>query len=208
MKRINLSVVTRAETGKGPARRLRMTGNAPAVLYGKKSEPMKLAVNVREFDKIREEVGTNALFDLQIASGDGTTSSRIAVVKERQVRPVDGSLVHLDFLEILMNEPLEVTIPLHFEGKPVGLDKGGNFQSVTKDLRISCLPGDIPDSIVVDVTKLELGHSIHAGDIALPAGASLAQDAGSALATVLAPKKADEIPEAAAAEPAEPAAKK
>jgi large subunit ribosomal protein L25 len=205
MKRISLAVVQRTETGKGPARRLRVTGSAPAVLYGKKSEPLKLAVNIRDFGKILEEVGTNALFDLQIASGDGSASNRIAVLKERQIRPVDGSLVHLDFLEILMTEPLEVTIPLHFEGKPAGLERGGNLQTVSKDLRISCLPDDIPDAIVVNVSGLELGHSIHARDIELPAGASLAQDPGLALATVLAPKKAEEIAEVAEA-PAEPAA--
>ncbi len=117
--------------------------------------------------------------------------------------------MHLDFLEILMTEPLEVTIPLHFEGKPAGLERGGNLQTVSKDLRISCLPDDIPDSIVVDVSGLELGHSIHAGEIELPKGASLAQDPGLALATCLALKKADEAPEAAAAEtPAEAAPKK
>jgi large subunit ribosomal protein L25 len=207
MKRISLPVVTRAETGKGPARRLRVTGNAPAVLYGKKSEPVKLAVNVRDFAKILEEVGTNALFDLQIAGGDGSASNRIAVLKERQIRPVDGSLVHLDFLEILMTEPLEVTIPLRFEGKPAGLERGGNLQTVSKELRILCLPDDIPDSIAVDVSGLELGHSIHAGEIELPKGASLAQDPGLALATVLALKKADEEA-AVVAEPAEAAPKK
>lgn len=206
MKRITLSVVTRTETGKGPARRLRAVGSAPAVLYGKKSEPVKLAVNVRDFTKILEEAGSNALFDLQVAGGDGTTFNRTAVIKERQIRPLDGSLVHLDFLEILMTEPIEVTVPLHFEGKPIGLDKGGTFQSVSKDVRISCLPGDIPDAIVVDVTGLDLGHSIHSGEIDLPSGATLAQDAAIALATILAPKKAAEE-EAEAEEPAEAPAK-
>jgi large subunit ribosomal protein L25 len=205
MKRISLSVDQRDETGKGPARRLRAVGKVPAVLYGKKREPLKLAVEVHGFKKILEQSGTNVLFDLQIGAGDDASATRIAMLKERQAKPTDGSLIHLDFQEILMDEPIEVTIPVHFEGKPLGVDKNGMFQPAVRELRVSCLPNDIPSAINIDVSALDLGHSIHVGEITFPAGVTPAQDLTLAVASVLAPKKEEEAAaaeEPAAAEPA------
>ena len=98
-----------------------------------------------------------------------------------------------------MDEPIEVEVPLEFQGKPVGVEKGGMFQTAAKEIRVSCLPADIPDQIVVDVSKLERGHSIHVGEITLPTGVIPAMDLGIALATVVAPKK-EEAGEAEAAE--------
>ena len=143
MNKVTLSVDQRTETGKGPARRLRAVGKAPAIFYGKKTEPIKIAIDVHDFKKAIEQAGSNPLFDLKIRGNEGTTTRR-ALLKERQIRPVDGSLVHLDFLEVFMDESIEVTVPIEFEGKPVGIDKGGVFQPSTRELRISCLPDNIP----------------------------------------------------------------
>jgi len=193
MNKISLSVEQRVETGKGPARRLRVTGRVPAVLYGKKTEPRKLSVDVREFRKAMEEGGRNPLLDLKVTENGEIVATRVAVLKERQMRPVDGSLVHLDFLEVLMDEPIEVTVPIEFEGKPVGIDKGGMFQPVTRELRVMCLPDDIPSSITVDVSGLDIGDSLHIGAITLPKGVSAVQDAGVSLASVATPMK-EEVP--------------
>lgn len=201
MDKVTLEVQQRSETGKGPARRLRATGNAPAVLYGQKVEPIKLAVNVREFRKIISQAGTNVLFNLLISGGESGPMRRTAIMKERQIRPVDGEIIHLDFLEILMTEAIEVTVPIRFDGKPVGLDKGGLFQAAVRELKVSCLPDDIPNEIVVEVSGLDVGNSLHVGEIELPAGVSPAQDAGLAVATVVAQKK-EEAEEEAPTEPA------
>jgi large subunit ribosomal protein L25 len=202
MNKITLQVEQRSETGKGPARRLRAAGQAPAIFYGRKAEPVKLAINVHEFRKAVEEAGSNPLFDLRV-TGDGKTTSLSAMLKERQIRPVDGSLVHLDFQEVLMDESIEVTVPLEFEGKPIGLDKLGEFHIISRELRISCLPGDIPNVITIDVSGLDLGHSIHAGDVTLPAGASAVTEPTVALATVSAPRKEKAEVEEEGPEPAE-----
>jgi large subunit ribosomal protein L25 len=201
MNKITLQVEQRSETGKGPARRLRAAGQAPAIFYGRRAEPVKLAINVHEFRKALEDAGSNPLFDLRV-TGDGKTTSLSAMLKERQIRPVDGSLVHLDFQEVLMDESIEVTVPLEFEGKPIGLDKLGEFHIISRELRISCLPGDIPNVITIDVSGLDLGHSIHAGDVTLPQGASAVTEPTVALATVSTPRKEkaeveEEGPEAA-----------
>lgn len=203
MNKVTLSVDKRTGSGKGPARRLRAAGKAPAIFYGKKSEPIKIAIDIHDFKKAVEQAGSNPLFDLNILEDAGTTTRR-ALLKERQTRALDGSLVHLDFLEVFMDESIEVTVPIEFEGKPVGIDKGGIFQASSRELRISCLPDNIPNVITVDVSGLDLGHSIHIGDITLPEGVSALQDKGVAVATVAAPKKAEE--EAAPAEEAEAAA--
>lgn len=191
MNRIVLYAEKRSQTGKGPARRLRAAGKAPAVFYGKKTEPMKLAVNIHEFKKAVEQAGSNPIFDLQVRE-DGGTITKSAILKERQIVPLDGSLVHLDFLQVYMDEAIEVTVPLEFVGKPIGVEKGGVFQAVARDLRISCLPSDIPNIITVDVSTADVGHSIHVADIPLPSGVTALQEEGTALATVLAPKTGEE----------------
>ena len=204
MNKVSLSVEQRVETGKGPARRLRVIGKVPAILYGKKAEPRKLCVDAREFRKAMEEGGRNPLLDLKVTENGKVVATRVAVLKERQMRPVDGSLVHLDFHEVLMDEPIEVTVAIEFEGKPVGIDKGGLFQPVTRELRVLCLPDDIPSSITVDVSGLDIGDSVHIGAITLPKGVSAVQDAGVSLASVAAPMK-EEVPgEEAAAEEEKP----
>jgi large subunit ribosomal protein L25 len=197
MNRITLQVEKRNETGKGPARRLRAAGKAPAIFYGRKTEPIKLAIPVHEFRKAMETAGSNPLFDLRISEA-GKTISCSAMLKERQIRPVDGEFIHLDFLQVLMDESIEVTVPLEFVGKPVGLDKGGEFHIISRELRISCLPRDIPNVITVDVSDLDFGNTIHAGDIALPPGSSAITESTLALAAVTAPKKEEEAAEEAA----------
>jgi large subunit ribosomal protein L25 len=191
MNRIVLLAEERSLTGKGPARRLRAAGKAPAVFYGKKTEPMKLAIDIHEFKKAIDLAGSNPIFDLQVKE-DGNTVSKSAILKERQIVPLDGSLVHLDFLQVYMDEAIEVTVQVEFVGKPIGVEKGGVFQAVAKELRVSCLPNDIPQIITVDVSTADVGHSIHVGDIPLPPGVTAVQDEGIALATVLAPKTGEE----------------
>lgn len=189
MSTVNLPVQQRIETGKGPARRLRALGQAPAILYGKKSEPISLSLDIREFTKLLDESGSSTLFELSITGTDGNVSTRVALLKERQIWPVDDSLVHVDFQAVVMDEVLEVVVPLHFEGSPIGVDKGGIFQPAVRELRISCLPDRIPSVIHVDVSGLDLGHSLHIREMKLPEGVTPKQDLGLAIASVLALKK-------------------
>ncbi len=196
MNRITVAVDQRNEAGKGPARRLRAAGKIPAIFYGRKSDPISLALDEHEFKKILEEAGSNPLFDLRI----GETTSRSALLKERQISPTDGRILHVDFHEVLMDESVEVTVPVEFEGKPIGVEKGGDFLIATREIRVSCLPGNIPEKIVVNVSSLDLGHSIHVGEITMPEGVSADMDLAVALASVAAPKKEEEA-EAPAEEP-------
>lgn len=190
MDKVALPVEIRYEVGKGPARRLRAAGKLPAIFYGKKSEPMKLAVESHRFSKILEQVGSNPLFELQI-SDRGTELKRTAMLKERQYNPLDGSAIHLDFLEVFMDEAVEVTIPVEFTGKSVGVERGGIFQSAVREFRVSCLPGNLPNAILVDISSLDVGDTIHAGDLSLPEGVTLVSEADQTVATVVAPKRGE-----------------
>jgi large subunit ribosomal protein L25 len=201
VNKVTLNVEQRFETGKGPARRLRAGGKAPAIFYGKKAEPISLAVDVHAFHKAIEKAGSNPIFDLRIGADAGEDMTKIALLKERQIRPVDSVVMHLDFIQVFMDEPIEVVVPLEFRGKAIGVEKGGMFQTASKDIRVLCLPADIPDEIVVDISNLERGHSIHVGQITLPEGVKPAMDLGIALATVIAPKKEDKVEGEAAEEP-------
>lgn len=188
MNKISLTVDHRMETGKGPARRLRASGRVPAVLYGHKAQPLSLVLSVHEFKKALERSGTNPIFELEI-NADNKKIKRSAILKERQTRPLDSSLIHLDFLEVSMEETLEFSVPIEFSGESVGVEKGATFQPLLRELRIECLPNNIPRVIQIDISQLDVGHAIHVSDVTLPEGVSAVEDPSTAVATLLAPKK-------------------
>lgn len=202
MNRISLSVEQRTQTGKGPSRRLRAAGKVPAILYGKKSEPLKLSLSPLELIRATEKGGSNPIFQLNIKGGERTIT-RSAILKEKQIRPLDSALLHIDFLEVSMDETLEVNVPVECEGTPVGVEKGGIFQQVIRELKIRCLPGDIPSVIKVDVSNLDQGHALHVSDIKLPTGVTVADDLSAAVATVVAPRKEEEQAPPGETEPSE-----
>lgn len=205
MHTITLEVDKRNEYGKGPARRLRATGKAPAILYGKKSEPIALSIGLHEFKKLLEKEGSNAIFDLNINTDSGVIS-RKAMLKDRLVRPIDGAILHMDFLEIRMDETIEVSAHLEFVGEPVGAEKGGSFQIILRELRIETLPNNIPEKIEVDVSQLDIGHSIHVEEITLPEGVKALMDPSLAVATILTQRKETAGTEEEAPDEAPPAA--
>jgi large subunit ribosomal protein L25 len=209
MNRIKLAVDQRHQAGKGPARRLRASGKVPAVVYGKKMEPIKVAIDLHEFKKSFDQAGSNPIFDLEIRDNGGA-AKRTAILKERQINPIDGAIVHLDFIEVFMDVAIEVTVPLDFQGKPEGVEKGGIFQAAARELRISCTPDHIPAVIAVDISGLDIGDSIHVSDLSLPSGVEVVQEETLALATVAVPAREEEpVPEeelAAEAEEGEEAA--
>jgi large subunit ribosomal protein L25 len=153
----------RETRGKGPAGRMRRTGMIPAILYGGKKDSISLSVNAKQLTRIlRSESGHNSIFTVQLAGG----KEEKAIVKDWQTDPVTGLLIHVDLLRVAMDVRMRVKIPVHHFGEPQGVKvQGGIFETVTREIEVECLPGDIPEEFKVDVTELLIGKQLRAGDV-------------------------------------------
>jgi large subunit ribosomal protein L25 len=197
----------REERGKGPARRIRVTGLIPATLYGGKKDALALSVNAKQISRIlRSETGHNTIFKISLAGG----KEENAIVKDWQVDPLSGSLLHVDLFRVAMDVRMRVKVPVHPVGEPQGVKlQGGIFEMVTREVEIECLPSDIPEEFKIDVSELLIGKQVRAADLPLdPAKIKLITDPQRVLAHVVTLKKEEEpAPEAAVATetaPAEP----
>jgi len=159
-----LAVETRTESGKGFARKLRGAGKFPAVRYGKQCGVVQYAVNRAEFDKLLQDGGASGLVALDV-DGAGQNDELLSIVKAIQRDPVSSKVIHVDFYGVRYGEAIQVDVPLVFEGKAIGVVEGGLLQPVRRVLQVRCLPREIPDNIVVDVTALAIGDAIHVSDL-------------------------------------------
>jgi large subunit ribosomal protein L25 len=203
-KQVQLKAKTRNVIGKGPVKRLRAGGVVPAVVYGAHAQPLNIAVAFDDLEKVlHHATGENVLVDLQVEDG-GQTKNRLALIQEVQHHPVEDLILHVDFHEVSATEKLRTNVPVRPAGEPVGVKTGGGvLEYVMRELRVECLPKDLPDVIEVNVEKLEIGQSIHVSDVAAPAGVTLLDDKGQPVFIVVAPI-AEEVAEAPAEGPTEP----
>ena len=209
MEQFTVEAEIRSERGKNAARRARGTGHIPAVLYGGKGETIAVAVNAKQIAGIlRSEAGHNTIFTVKVA---GHKDVKV-MLKDWQVDPVKGSLLHVDLMRVAMDVRMRVKVPVHFFGEPQGVKlQGGIFEVVTREVEIECLPADIPDEFKMDVTPLMIGKHLRAADLPFdPLKVKLLTDPERVVAHVVALKKEEEVaaPEVAAAvveaAPAEP----
>jgi large subunit ribosomal protein L25 len=203
LKQHELNATIRKTTGNSPARSLRRDGMVPAVLYGPSTEPILLAVNVRDFERVVQKGNIGrTIFSLSIQNG--ATLTKPAVIKELQTHPVSGQFLHVDFYEIDMNRKLRVKVPLVPKGKAKGEEFGGMMQIIEREIEVLCLPRAIPEALELDVAELEIGDALHVKDIALPAGVELPPGVNFTVVTVVSPKT-EAAPAAGQAEAAEAA---
>jgi large subunit ribosomal protein L25 len=201
MEFAKVDVEVRARTGKGNARAFRRSGRVPAVLYGRKAEPLPLSVDpqalVRSLDKERRR---NTVFTLKV-SGNGRSEDVTAMIRDVQLDPVRRTVVHVDFLRISLDEEVRVTVPLVMKGTPVGVVNGGNLHQPLHELPIAAKPAAIPTRIEVDVSALNIGNALHVSDLTLAAGVRALLPGKEALASVVAPRE-EKVEEAAPTEAA------
>jgi large subunit ribosomal protein L25 len=203
MAQIVVQGAPRSQRGKNEARRLRVTGSVPAVLYGGKGEAVTLAVNAKQVTAIlRSETGHNTLFQVDLGG-----KQEPAIVKDWQVDPVSGRLIHVDLLRIAMDVRMKVKVPVHTFGDPAGVKvQGGVYEVVAREVEVECLPADIPTEFRVDVSGLMLNQSLRAGELPVDkAKIKLITDAQAVLAHVVALRVEEEKPAEAAAPGAVPA---
>src|SRR5216684_1495497 len=204
MAQIIVEGAPRATRGKNEARRLRVSGKVPATLYGGKGEVLALAVNTKQVTAIlRSETGHNTLFQVDLGG-----RQEPAIVKDWQVDPVSGNLLHVDLLRIAMDVRMRVKVPVHTFGEPSGVKvQGGVYEVVTREVEVECLPADIPTEFKVDVSGLALNAQLRAADLPIDKNKwKLLTEPERVLAHVVTLKVEEEKPvEAVAAETATPA---
>ncbi|NIQ40238.1 MAG: 50S ribosomal protein L25/general stress protein Ctc [Proteobacteria bacterium] len=166
MERFEITVNKREPKGKGAARKLRAQGLIPAVFYGPEIPSTAVVIEKKDMLRILER-GQNVLINLRIKDGDGKKggSDHVVMVRECQLDPLKGAPIHVDFLEISMEEKMTVEVPIRLMGKPEGTKIGGVLEQIRRELEIECLPKDLPPAIEVDVSHLEIGDSMHVEDI-------------------------------------------
>lgn len=185
-KQVKLKAERREATGRSAVRKLKARGVVPAIIYGAKDEPQPLQVSARDINAMLSRAsGENILVELEIA---GEKSNRTALVQEIQHSPVGGDVLHIDFHAISMDQAIQTDVPLEPIGVPEGVKTfGGLLEQSLRSLAIECLPRDLPDRITVDVSKLNIGDSIHVRDIQLPSGVAAKIQADLTAFSVLAP---------------------
>ncbi len=197
MEQVEISAVPRG-SGKGAARRLRAQGKLPAVLYGKNVSSTPLAFDRRTFERLVRG-DRNVLLKVRIEGPEGGVT-RNAMIQEIQEDPVRYTPLHVDLREINLNEEIRIHVPVHLVGEEELAAKGAILQHQLREVEVECLPTAVPDNISVDVSGLKPGDHVAVGDLKVPEGVRLVEEADELVISVLAPK-AEEAAEPVAAEP-------
>ena len=175
MAEVTLEVTRREGTGKGIARKLRADGKVPAVVYGGHRDPVAITVDRKAVTELiqKSDHGIRSIFLLKMA---GTDQQRHAMIKDVQMNPVSRKMTHIDFVRVVMDELVRVTIPVHVTGTAIGVKEGGLLDFQVRELHVECLPNQIPDSIDVDITNLGHHQYVRIADLQLPEGVKVLDD--------------------------------
>ncbi len=165
-----LRVKPRKRIGKAGAREVRKEGNIPAILYGQGAEPLPLTVRPDELKQaLSNSAGANTVLELEIEGSD-ETQKRLSILKEIQRDPIKNKVTHIDFFAISMEKKIRVDIPVNTHGRSEGERKGGKVEKLMRSIAVECLPKDIPDSIDIDVSGLDLGGYVDVAGLGLAEG--------------------------------------
>jgi len=190
MDRVKLQVRPREGRGSKDAKALRAAGDIPGVIYSATTDTQAIVVNARA---LRQAVsgGLHTILDVTL-DGDGQT--RPVLIKDLQLDPVRGRVVHIDLHEIRLDQVIQTVIPVHIEGHAEGVNMGGALNQPVHELHVDALPADLVDFISVDVSALEIGQSIRLSDLEAPPGVTFTDDLESTvIATIAAPVSEDEL---------------
>jgi len=175
--------------GKNEARRVRSKGQLPAILYGKEIENVPLTLNKKDiFTILKSETGENTIFKVAIDSKKIDT-----MIKDFQLDPVTDEILHVDLIHIAMDKEIRVTVSFNLAGEAVGVKSEGGFVDfITREVEIECLPGNIPESIDIDITELHLNQSLKIGDIVPPEGVKIIDDPNAVIVLIGMPAREEE----------------
>ena len=197
MDQTTLAATVREKTGKGVAHRLRAQKLIPAVVYGPHSnEPLNIAVDPKALrEAIRTPHKLNTILTLKLDNG----GERQALLKDFQQDPVSREVLHADFYEVKMGEPVTVPVPLALEGRAEGVAEGGVLTQLRRVVDVVCMPDQIPEKIAHDITGMKAGAALHVAEVAVPAGVKIRYLSNFAVATISVPEEEAPTPAAEAA---------
>ena len=186
----NLIATVRENSGSAQSRRSRGEGNIPAVVYGLGMEPVSVEIDAREFtNALKTEAGSNVIFNLEIGKENYT-----ALAREIQKHVYRNEFLHVDFIQVDLSQTVDADVQVNFTGIPMGVkEEGGVIQTVNSTITITALPTNIPTSLDLDISGLNVGDNLAAADVDLPEGVELANDEDdSILITITIPRAAVE----------------
>ncbi len=184
---LELTAQKRDQSGKGAARRIRRDLLVPAVLYGPKTEPTPLTVSALQLEKMLKATGGESrLLNLNI--GDGEGAAKQVLIREIQVHPVRRRFLHVDFYEVPLDQPIVIEVVVELVGDSIGTQKGGEVNLIQRTLSVRCLPNQIPESILIDITSLDLGQIMHVGDLEARVSYEFVDDPTMGVVSVMAPE--------------------
>ncbi len=201
MKQILLNAKTRDKTGKGASGRLRFQGRIPAIVYGRKENPLALEVGEREFEKVMGmSAGQNAVINLSL---DGGEDEILSLIKDVQHHPVTDKLLHIDFYRISLSDKITASIPVVVTGESAGVKEGGILEHILWEVEVECLATQIPERIAVDVTSLGIGDTVHVRDLKTEEGINILTEGEHTVLSVVPPTvvKEEEVVEEEVTEP-------
>jgi large subunit ribosomal protein L25 len=175
MAEVTLEVTRRERSGKEYAKKLRQENKIPAVVYGGHKEPVAITVDRKAVVDLiqKSEHGVRSIFLLKMADSD---QQRHAMIKDTQMDPISRRMTHIDFVRVVMDEVVRLTIPVHITGNSIGVKEGGILDWQMRELHVECLPNAIPDTIEVDITNLGAHQQVRISDLKLPEGVKVEED--------------------------------
>jgi len=199
MKSVALKAYPRSQVQRAEVTKLRAAGRVPATIYGRQAKPQNLEVGFDDISALlHHSVSENLLVDLSVEND--ARAKRLALLQEIQHHPLTGKVIHVDLHEVAENEKVTVSVPVETTGEAVGVKTGGGtLEHVLFKLKVRCLPKDLPEQILIDVTALEIGKSVHLGDNVPPAGVEILGEKTRTVVAVAAPRAEEEVVATAAA---------
>ncbi len=185
------SVEAKGATGKGAARKLRAAGRTPGVVYGPDFEPRMVTFREQDLVRALSTPAERNVF-LRLKSEDEGLDGLRVVIKDVQIDPVKRRFIHADFFKLDPTRMMQVTVPIRLEGTAVGVKMGGIMQIARRRVRVACRPDDLPDAIVVDVTEMKPGDSLHVGDLEVPPGVRVLTSSDLAVCVIIPPSGYEE----------------
>jgi large subunit ribosomal protein L25 len=196
-EKLTLHAQLREETGKNKMRRLRRSGFLPGIIFGRSGETVQVSFEVRELEKIiHSETGFNTIFGVDVEGGKQKAPTQV-MIKEYQLDPVTHDFLHVSFYRIHMDRLIEVNVPIATVGVAPGVkDHGGTLDFVMREVQVECLPGDIPESIVIGVSTMMIGDHVRVSELEIPDKVKLLEEADAVVLHLAPPRKVvEEVPE-------------